>query len=57
MPSAIAMPIRRQIVSLYQAGKSYREIAEALGQSRHSVRRICRQWRDGDPDLRPHYDR
>jgi transposase len=47
MPSAIAVPIRQQMVELREQGKSYREIAQQLGQSEHSVRQICRRWRTG----------
>ncbi len=58
MPSAIAVPIRQQMVELHQQGKSYREIAEQLGQSRHSVRQICRRWHKGGKEaLRPNYER
>lgn len=58
MPSAIAVPIRQQMVELRQQGKSYRQIGEALGQSRHSVRQICRRWRQGGMEgLAPSYER
>lgn len=58
MPSAIAVPIRQQMVELREQGKSYREIAQALGQSRHSVRQICRRWRSGGSEaLVPNYER
>jgi DNA-binding NarL/FixJ family response regulator len=38
MPSAIAVPVREQIVHLKEQGKTYSQIGEALGLSRHSVR-------------------
>lgn len=44
MPAAIAVPIRQQMVDLQAQGKSYREIAQQLKQSRHSVRRICTRY-------------
>ncbi|MEO1401597.1 MAG: helix-turn-helix domain-containing protein [Cyanobacteria bacterium J06635_1] len=56
MPSAIAVPIRRQMIELRKQGKSYREIAQQLGQSRHSVRQICHRWRKGgEAALEPNY--
>jgi transposase len=58
MPSAIAVPIRQQIVALRVQGKSYPEIATALDQSYSSVRRICRRYRAEDPQsLQPRYER
>jgi hypothetical protein len=58
MPSAIAVPIRQQMVELREQGKSYREIAQQLGQSEHSVRQICRRWRTGGREaLEPNYER
>ncbi len=57
MPSAIAVPIRQQMVELREQGKSYREIAQQLGQSPHSIRQICRRWRTGGRDaLAPNYE-
>jgi DNA-binding CsgD family transcriptional regulator len=44
MPAAIAVPIRQQMVDLKAQGKSYREIAQQLQQSHHSVRRICTRY-------------
>jgi hypothetical protein len=44
MPAAIAVPIRQQMVDLQAQGKSYREIAQQLQQSRPSVRRICARY-------------
>ncbi|WP_019498920.1 helix-turn-helix domain-containing protein [Pseudanabaena sp. PCC 6802] len=56
MPSAVAVPIRQRMIELRQQGKSYRAIAEALGQSRHSVRQICRRWsQGGNSALTPDY--
>lgn len=58
MPSAIAVPIRQQIVALRAQGKSYQEIATALHQSYSSVRRICRRYRTADDrSLQPSYER
>lgn len=58
MPTAIAVPIRQQMVQLREQGQSYRQIATQLGQSRHSVRQICRRWRNGGSDaLKPSYER
>lgn len=58
MPSAIAVPIRQQIVELRAQGKSYLEIAAELRQSRSSVRRICRRYQGDDPQsLQPDYER
>lgn len=58
MPSAIAVPIRQQIVDLRAQGKSYSEIAQVLHQSKSSVRRICRQYRADEPySLQPGYER
>jgi hypothetical protein len=58
MPSAIAVPIRQQMVELRMQGNSYRQIAQQLGQSRHSVRQICRRWRrQGIAGLAPSYER
>lgn len=58
MPSAIAVPIRQQIVELRAQGKSYREIAAELGQSSSSVRRICQRYHADDrQSLQPGYER
>lgn len=58
MPSAIAVPIRQQMVELKEHGYSYREVAKQLGQSRHSVRQIYRRWRrGGSAALTPSYER
>ena len=60
MPKAIAVPVRQQIIELHQQGKSYREVGEALGYSRHSVRQICRSWHRGGQSaasLEPKYGR
>lgn len=57
MPSAIAVPLREQIVELRGQGKSYREIANELHQSHSSVRRVCRRYRADDAQsLQPHYE-
>jgi hypothetical protein len=53
MPSAIPVPIREQILSLKEQGKTYPQISEALGLSRHSVRGICRR---GKESLKPSYE-
>lgn len=58
MPRAIAVPIREQIVKLKQQGKSYREIADELAQSRDSVRKIWRRYqKQGEPSLLAGYER
>lgn len=56
MPAAIAVPIRQQMVELQAQGKSYREIAQQLQQSRHSVRRICTRYQH-EQTLVPHTER
>lgn len=58
MPTAIAVPIRQQMIELRTQGKSYQQIAEQLSQSPHSVRGICRRWRKlGAAGLAPSYER
>lgn len=58
MPKALAVPIRQQIVKLKQEGKSYLEIANELGQSRDSVRKIWRRYQEkGEQSLVPSYER
>jgi Homeodomain-like domain len=56
MPGAIAVPIRQQMVDLKAQGKSYRDIAQQLQQSRHSVRRICTRY-EREQTLVPHTGR
>jgi hypothetical protein len=57
MPSAIAVPIREQILSLKEQGKTYLQIGEALGLSRHTVRGICyRVQKEGKEALNPNYE-
>lgn len=58
MPSAIAIPIRQEIVRLRQQGQGYEQIGEALGQSPHSVRQIWRRFQQyGTQGLAPSYER
>lgn len=57
MSSAIAVPIRQQMIELRGQGKSYREIGELLGQSPHSVRGICQRYEGTEESLKPHYER
>jgi hypothetical protein len=57
MPSAIPVPIREQMVSLKEQGKTYAQISEALGVSSHSVRGICRRvQKEGNGSLHPSYE-
>ncbi len=57
MPRAIAVPIREQIVKLKQEGKSYQEIANELGLSRYSVKKIWSRYeKEGEPGLVPSYE-
>jgi hypothetical protein len=51
------MPIREQILSLKEQGKTYLQIGEVLGLSRHSVRGICRRvQKAGKAALKPSYE-
>jgi hypothetical protein len=57
MPSEIAVPIREQILHLREQGKTYGQIGEALGLSRHSVRGICRRvQKAGQAAVNPSYE-
>jgi hypothetical protein len=57
MPSAISMPIREQILSLKEQGKTYAQMGELLGLSSHSVRGICRRvQKSGKEALKPSYE-
>jgi hypothetical protein len=57
MPSAITVPIREQILSLKEQGKTYSQVGEALGLSRHTVRGICRRGqKEGKDALKPSYE-
>lgn len=47
MPRALAVPVRQTIVDRHQAGGSVRQIADALGLSWWTVRRIVRRVRAG----------
>jgi hypothetical protein len=56
MPQPIARAKRERIVRQREGGKTVRQIAEAEGVSRRSVRRICSAWRvQGDAGLNTHY--
>jgi hypothetical protein len=56
MPAAVAVPIREQIVAQHQAGQSLGSIAQALGLSVWTVRRIWRRYRvQGAVGLVPGY--
>lgn len=58
MPSAIAMPIRQEIVRLRQQGQRYGAIGTALNLSPHSVRQIWRRFQQhGEAGLAPNYER
>lgn len=56
MPQPIARAIRERIVRQKEEGKTVRQVAEAEGVSRRSVRRICSAWRArGEEGLNTHY--
>lgn len=58
MPAAIPVPIRQQVIERHDAGVSVSQIAQGLGLSFWTVRRLVRRVRDGGaPALVPRYDR
>jgi|Deesub1362A_J573_1020465.scaffolds.fasta_scaffold13282_1 transposase len=58
MPGAVPRPTREEIVRRHEQGESLRRIAEGLGLSFWTVRKVWRRYRDeGERGLRPRYDR
>lgn len=54
MKRRTAYPERKEIVTLHQQGKSYRQIAKQTGWSYYAVRKICRSFRrHGEGSLQP----
>ena len=58
MPGAIPRPTREEIVRRHEQGESLSWIAEDLGLSFWTVRKVWRRYRDeGESGLTPRYDR
>ena len=58
MPPPILVPVRRAMFRLWEQGKTPAQIAQTLGLSRISVRRLVRRFRDrGVDSISPDYHR
>ncbi len=58
MGAALPFSTRRQIISDYQAGDAYTDLAARYGVAYHTVRTLCRRFdEEGEPGLRPRYAR
>ena len=58
MPQAVPLPLREQIVQLYQQGCSYQTIARTVPVKARTIRSLCQRFRQrGQDGLAPDYDR